>query len=65
MITIENFLDAMNEGLGYTFLQEYGYEMNKDDLVTIASEILFGIEDANLIDIDRKEFFNIINENLG
>lgn len=65
MITIENFLDAMNEGLGYAFLQEYGYEMNKDDLITIASEIMFAIEDVDLMDIDRKEIFDIINENLG
>lgn len=61
---IKEFIEAMNNGTGYTFLSEHGHEMSKNDLSSIAKELLFAIEDAELLDIDLKTIFSIATENL-
>lgn len=61
---INEFLDALHNGLGFTYLSNEGGNMKKHELIDIAKELVYAIEDANLLEIDKKEIFSIADENL-
>lgn len=64
MDNINDFLNAMNNGKGFTWLSENGYKLRNRELVDIAKELVYAIEDAGLINIDRENIFRIATENL-
>lgn len=64
MDNINDFLNAMNNGKGFTWLSENGHKLRNRELVDIAKELVYAIEDAGLINIDRENIFRIATENL-
>ena len=64
MSKMDLFLSAMNNGLGMSYIKEKGHNMEKQDLIDIASELIYAIEEADILNIDRKEIFSIATENL-
>ena len=61
---LKEFLEKFNNGLGFTFLEEEGYNLSKHELIDIAKELVYAIEDADLLEIDKDDIFRIFNENM-
>ena len=61
---LKEFMENFNNGLGFTYLQNEGHNLSKHDLIDIAKELIYAIEDAGLLDIDKKEIFSKFNENM-
>ena len=62
---LKEFLEKFNNGLGFTFLEEEGHNLSKHELIDIAKELVYAIEDADLLEIDKDDIFRIFNENMG
>ena len=64
---MEEFLKAMNNGMGLTFLSNYEKYQNLsyDDLRNIAKELCYAIEDADLLKGEKEDIFEIATENLS
>ena len=61
---LKEFMEDFNNGLGFTYLQNEGHNLSKHDLIDIAKELIYAIEDAGLLEIDKDEIFRIFNENM-
>ena len=61
---LKEFLEKFNNGLGFTFLEEEGHNLSKRELIDIAKELVYAIEDADLLEIDKDDIFRIFNENM-
>ena len=61
---LKEFLEKFNNGLGFTFLEQEGYNLSKRELIDIAKELVYAIEDADLLEIDKDDIFRIFNENM-
>ena len=61
---LKEFLEKFNNGLGFTFLEQEGYNLSKSELIDIAKELVYAIEDADLLEIDKDDIFRIFNENM-
>ena len=61
---LKEFVEKFNDGLGFTYLQNEGHNLSKHDLINIAKELVYAIEDADLLEIDKDEIFRIFNENM-
>lgn len=61
---LKEFVEKFNDGLGFTYLQNEGHNLSKHDLIDIAKELIYAIEDAGLLEIDKDEIFRIFNENM-
>ena len=61
---LKEFLEKFNNGLGFTFLEREGYNLSKRELIDIAKELIYAIEDADLLEIDKDDIFRIFNENM-
>lgn len=61
---LKEFMENFNNGLGFTYLQNEGHNLSKHDLIDIAKELIYAIEDAGLLDVDKKEIFSKFNENM-
>ena len=61
---LKEFLEKFNNGLGFTFLAQEGYNLNKRELIDIAKELVYAIENADLLEIDKDDIFTIFNENM-
>ena len=61
---LKEFLEKFNNGLGFTFLEREGYNLSKRELIDIAKELVYAIEDADLLEIDKDDIFRIFNENM-
>ena len=61
---LKEFLEKFNNGLGFTFLEEEGHNLSKRELIDIAKELVYAIEDADLLEIDKNDIFRIFNENM-
>ena len=61
---LKEFLEKFNNGLGFTFLEEEGHNLSKHELIDIAKELVYAIEDADLLEIDKDDIFRIFNENM-
>ena len=61
---VQEFMAAFNKGLGFTWLQNHGRNLKKDELIDIAKELIYAIEDTDLLDIDKKDIINKFNENM-
>ena len=61
---LKEFLEKFNKGLGFTFLAQEGYNLSKRELIDIAKELVYAIEDADLLEIDKDDIFRIFNENM-
>lgn len=64
---MEEFLNAMNNGMGLTFLSNHEKYQNLsyDDLRNIAKELCYAIEDADLLKGEKEDIFEIATENLS
>ena len=61
---LKEFLEKFNNGLGFTFLEQEGHNLIKRELIDIAKELVYAIEDADLLEIDKDDIFRIFNENM-
>ena len=61
---LKEFLEKFNNGLGFTFLEQEGHNLSKRELIDIAKELVYAIEDADLLEIDKDDIFRIFNENM-
>ena len=61
---LKEFLEKFNNGLGFTFLKQEGHNLSKRELIDIAKELVYAIEDADLLEIDKDDIFRIFNENM-
>ena len=61
---LKEFLEKFNNGLGFTFLKQEGHNLSKRELIDIAKELVYAIEDADLLEIDKNDIFRIFNENM-
>lgn len=61
---LKEFMEKFNNGLGFTYLQNEGHNLSKRDLINIAQELVYAIEDADLLEIDKDDIFRIFNENM-
>ena len=61
---LKEFLEKFNNGLGFTFLEQEGHNLSKRELIDIAKELVYAIEDADLLEIDKNDIFRIFNENM-
>lgn len=61
---LKEFLEKFNNGLGFTFLEREGHNLSKRELIDIAKELVYAIEDADLLEIDKDDIFRIFNENM-
>lgn len=61
---LREFMENFNNGLGFTYLQNEGYNLSKHDLIDIAKELIYALEDADLLDVDKKDIFSKFNENM-
>lgn len=61
---LKEFLEKFNNGLGFTFLEREGYNLSKRELIYIAKELVYAIEDTDLLEIDKDDIFRIFNENM-
>ena len=61
---LKEFLEKFNNGLGFTFLEQDGHNLSKRELIDIAKELVYAIEDADLLEIDKDDIFRIFNENM-
>ena len=62
---LKEFLEKFNNGLGFTFLEQEGHNLSKRELIDIAKELVYAIEDADLLEIDKDDIFRIFNENMN
>lgn len=62
---LKEFLEKFNNGLGFTFLEREGHNLSKHELIDIAKELVYAIEDADLLEIDKDDIFRIFNENMN
>lgn len=60
----QEFMAAFNKGMGFTWLQNHGHNLKKDELIDIAKELIYAIEDTDLLDIDKKDIISKFNENM-
>lgn len=61
---LKEFLEKFNNGLGFTFLEQEGHNLSKRELIDIAKELVYAIEDADLLEIDKDDIFRIFNGNM-
>lgn len=61
---MNEFLEALHKGLGFTWIQKNYMKLTKFELVNIAKELIYAIEDSSILDSDKKEIFDIADENL-
>lgn len=61
---LKEFMENFNKGMGFTFLEREGHNLRKRDLINIAQELVYAIEDADLLEIDKDDIFRIFNENM-
>ena len=61
---LKEFVEKFNSGMGFIYLQNEGYNLSKRDLINIAQELVYAIEDADLLEIDKDDIFRIFNENM-
>ncbi len=61
---LKEFMAAFDKGMGFTWLQNHGHLLRHSDIVDIAKELVYAIEDANLLDIDKQNIKRIFHENM-
>ena len=61
---LKEFMAAFDKGTGFTWLQNYGHLLKHNEVVDIAKELIYAIEDADLLDIDKQNIFRIFHENM-
>lgn len=61
---MNEFLEALHKGLGFTWIQKNYMKLTKFELVNIAKELIYAIEDSSILDSDKKEIFDVVDENL-
>lgn len=61
---MNEFLEALHKGLGFTWLRENYMRFTKSELADIAKELIYAIEESSIFDSDKKEIFDIVDENL-
>lgn len=59
-----SFCEALENGMGYTFLKENGENFSKEELIEISAELIFAIEDSDtILELDKSDIFNSFVEN--
>lgn len=64
MKEIKDFLKAFNDGKGFEFMMDGGNDLTKTDLIYIARELIYGIENSGLLPCEIRDVRNVVNENL-
>lgn len=61
---LKEFMAAFDKGMGFTWLTNHGHLLKQHEVVDIAKELIYAIEDANLLDIDKQDIKRIFHENM-
>lgn len=64
MSRIREFIEALRNGNGYDWICNYGYTLDKDDLIRIIKEYDYGIHANADYEIERKCFYSSIADEL-
>ena len=62
MDKMQDYIEALRNGKGYTWISNYGHELNKYELIDIIKELTFSIHFIG--DFDREDIFALAAENL-
>ena len=60
---MEGFLKALENGTEFDYIACHGYEMSKDELITILKEYIYSIHSMKIYD-DKDDVRNTVYENL-
>lgn len=61
---IKEFIEAMKTDNGFNFLCTEGWNIRKDDLLSLLKELIYAVETASLLSSERKEIIGEMEENL-
>ena len=61
---LKEFMEAFDKGMGFTWLTNYGHLLKQHEVVDIAKELIYAIEDVDLLDIDKQDIKRIFHENM-
>ena len=63
---MKSFIEALRNGKGFDYLTDYEKysELSKDDLRNIAKELIYAIEDNNLLGSEIEDIYDTVEENL-
>lgn len=62
---LKEFMAAFDKGMGFTWLTNYGHLLKHYEVVDIAKELIYAIQDAPyLLDIDKQDIKRIFHENM-
>ena len=61
---LKEFMAAFDKCMGFTWLTNHGHLLKQHEIVDIAKELIYAIEDADLLDIDKQDIKRIFHENM-
>lgn len=61
---IKEFIKAMKTNDGFNFLCTEGWNIRKDDLLSLLKELIYAVETSPLLPREKKEIIEEMEENL-
>ena len=64
MNQMNEFIAALREGKGYSWIATYGWELDKDELLDIIKEYDYAIHQETMTVGEEMQMYNVVADNL-